>query len=811
MQEKLNSPSKIHFIAIGLFAFSMIAIQILATRIFSVVFYYHFAFAGITLAMLGLTVCAFKVYYKPSRFTSSTVDEECGKHALYSAISIVIATLGMVDIAGRLTTLADSYTGSLAETIRIFGGLLLISGPFFLCSSFVAIGVCVTLLLTYFPSHTSRLYAVDLVSAALGCILMIVMLKFFDPVSVILLLASLLSIFGWKLAKEKLSSFKVKMFYSVIILFFSLFTVQSYSYVTGNPIFHLRIAKLSILEKFDFERWNSFTHVGVYQTQNSRPFEWGFSEKFDEKNHELIEQKKLVIDGSAGTILTKFDGDLDKVNFLKYDVINSGYHLRDINHTAIIGVGGGRDVLSALVFGVRKITGIEINPSIFEALNKVYADFTGKLYSYEEIEMVNAEARSYISSHDVSYDMIQISLIDTWAATAAGGLALSENKLYTKEAWVDFFKHLNENGMLSVSRWFMADKHHGELYRLLSLATDSLKEIAPDADIRNHVIVLNNYGGIINMLISKSAFTPDEIAKTAEFAETYGFNMLITPTKDFDDISKTILSGNASKTFYDSLPLDVTTTTDDRPFFFNMTRFRNIFSPLEGEDNAANNAATYVLATLAAIVFSYLTYAVIWPMFNLYRAKRQEFKNAQPYIAYFTLIGLGFMFIEMSLMQWLTIFLGHPVYGLSVILFTLLLFSGIGSYTVRSHNLSRSAYIIRPLLLCISIATTLWLVHNYRMELHHHNTEMRILFSVLLLIPVSLFLGMMFPLGVAAAKKQHAELLPWFWALNGAASVFASIFSVIISMSYGASISYCFGLLCYILCFFICLHLSRKF
>ncbi len=241
-----------------------------------------------------------------------------------------------------------------------------------------------------------------------------------------------------------------------------------------------------------------------------------------------------------------------------------------------------------------------------------------------------------------------------------------------------------------------------------------------------------------------------------------------------------------------------------------MARFRNIISaPLGGGYNISNNAAVYVLSVLSAIVFIYLAYALARPMYMLYKTRRSDFTGAAPYAAYFTLIGLGFMFIEMSLMQWLTIYLGHPVYGLSVILFTLLLFSGIGSYTVKYETLTAKTYITRPLILCVVLAILSGLVYYLRPVLAHNDTSMRITLSVLLLIPASLFLGMMFPLGIAAAKKKHAGLLPWFWALNGAASVFASIFAVVISMSYGASASYAIGLLCYILCFLICTKIGK--
>jgi hypothetical protein len=810
-------PNRIHFIVIGLLSLSMISLQILMTRIFSVIFYYHFAFAGITFAMLGLTIGAFKVYDAKLKFSLSDINEWCSKHMLRAGVLLSITSLAIVDFSGRLLSLYKDYEGTTGDIIQLAAIAVIFLGPFVFVKIFADLGVCITLLLTCFPSYTNRLYAVDLISAAFGCVAVVAALYFLDPISIILLMSSVMAILAWKLIKAN-PLYPKKLIAGAAIALCTIFVVQSASYTMGSPLFGLRIGKLRPLEEFKFERWNSFTHVGISPKHDRFvPFGWGFGSKLNMDDYPNIEQYWLKIDASAGTILTRFDGDYNKVSYLKYDVTNFPYHLRDINHVAVIGVGGGRDVLSALLFGVKQITGIEINPAIFEALNKVFADFTGRISSNPNVNLINAEARSYISSQKTAYDMIQISLIDTWAATAAGGLALSENKLYTKEAWDEFLNHLNEDGVLSISRWFIPGKHHGELYRMLSLTTDSLKKLDPNINVRDHVIVVSA-NDVITLLVSKSPFSAEEIKKIAEICETYGFKEVITPHKNFDNTSDTIIAGNATADFYNSLPLDVVSPTDDRPFFFNMIRFTdallrpfiNINNNMDNDYNGGNNEVVYLLFSIFAILLVYMAYAIIFPMYRLYRANRQQFSDSKPFIVYFALIGLGFMLIEMSIMQWLMIFLGHPVYALSVVLFTMLLFSGIGSYTVSYDKLRSQTYVIRSLFLCLFLCATFWIISDFRDIFTHNNTSMRIMLSVLLLIPVSLFLGMMFPLGVAAAKRRHAELLPWFWALNGVFSVFASILSVVISMGYGASITYIFGIACYIICTIICFRIRRE-
>ena len=149
--------------------------------------------------------------------------------------------------------------------------------------------------------------------------------------------------------------------------------------------------------------------------------------------------------------------------YLKDDVINAAYLVQPAADVAVVGVGGGRDILSALLFGAKRIRGIEINPAIFEVLTDKFADFSGHLDRQPGVSLINAEARSYINHSSDRYDLVQISLIDTWAATAAGGLTLTENRLYTVEAWGDFYRALKPGGMLSVSRWYEPEHHRGEI------------------------------------------------------------------------------------------------------------------------------------------------------------------------------------------------------------------------------------------------------------------------------------------------------------------------------------------------------------
>jgi hypothetical protein len=203
-----------------------------------------------------------------------------------------------------------------------------------------------------------------------------------------------------------------------------------------------------------FERWNSFSRVIALSPREGPPFLWGPSPTFVGGDWRLA-QSGLTIDGDAGTVAFGIAGELSRAEFLKYDVTNLAYYMPERHSAAVIGVGGGRDLLSARVFGVSEVTGVEINPTFVDLLlhEPEFSEFTG-LREIDGITLVVDEARSWFARSEETFDVIQMSLIDTWAATGAGAFTLSENGLYTVEAWQIFLRRLNPNGVFTVSRWY---------------------------------------------------------------------------------------------------------------------------------------------------------------------------------------------------------------------------------------------------------------------------------------------------------------------------------------------------------------------
>ena len=776
-----------HYFAIFVLASATLSYQILITRFFSVMLYYHFAFAAISLAMLGLTRGAIEVYNKPHRYTPEQVGVEFARHASWFAISGVGAMIAFLCVP--LVIPDDCVPIALAVVAMAF------------VQPFTESGVCISLLLTRLPYSGGWLYAADLSGAALGCLGVIFVLLVVDPVSATLWIGAFAAGAGWIVTRGGGDRRSLRLSGAVALALAAAATVHTGLDVFGKSHLGVFWAKGTQQTGTLFERWNTYSRVRVTALGETTPFGWGLVRKPETK----IVQNHLDIDADAATVITRHDGDLGKLSYLKDDVINAAYLVQPPADVAVVGVGGGRDILSGLFFGAKHIRGIEINPAIFEVLTDKFADFSGHLDRQPGVSLVNAEARSYINHSSDRYDLVQISLIDTWAATAAGGLTLTENRLYTVEAWGDFYRALNPGGLLSISRWYDPDSHRGEFYRLVAIAASALqRKGVPAAELSNHVVALN-VGNIVTVITRPDAFTDSQwqAARTRLLAQD--FKILLGPDVTFDNVTSTLMSGKADAAFFASLPENVTPSTDDNPFFFYTTRFGTLAAgPSVALTN--NNAAISMTLLLILVALCACGYYIVIPFVRL--AKRMPLSVLTPPVTYFCAIGMGFMLIEISQMQRLMVFLGHPVYGLGVVLFTILLFSGIGSATVGANAARSSAVIARVVALLTTVVLAGLLTPLFTTWARSEATDVRILLSVLLLAPPAFCMGMMFPLGLGIWRR-HSELLPFFWSVNGITSMLASVLGMALSIEFGIARTYALGACFYVVCAFI-IMVSRQ-
>ncbi|HEY0710072.1 MAG TPA: hypothetical protein VGG33_24895 [Polyangia bacterium] len=793
---------------IGLFfvALATLMYEVLLTRIFSVTMWYHFAFMAISVAMFGMTFGAVLVYLYPARFAGDKGPKVRAMAALAFAVSVVASFLAHVGAPYLFQ--GGTEIGMLGSAVLMITTFSLILVPF------VFSGVAVTLALTSGNGDVGRLYAADLIGAAAGCVAIWFLLSHLDAPSAVFAVAAI-SGFGalcfaspeWK--RLRWTGLGITIVFAGIAAWGGALT-QS-----GKALLPVRFAKGVFETPPLFEKWNSFSRLRIEgdPTVKMQPFGWGFPEKYAQ-TAKPVHQLYLNIDATAGTPLTQFDGDLDKLEHLKHDVTNVAHHLKKDADVLVVGVGGGRDVLSALAFEQKSVTGVEINGDILRALSGPFADFTGHLDRHSKVTLVNDEARSYVTRTDRRYDIIQVSLVDTWAATAAGAFVLSENALYTTEGWNVFLNRLKPGGVLTFSRWYNKERPV-EPYRLVSLAAGALESYGIKNPRQHIIMVRTNRGtsdgstpdGVGTILVSTEPFTTAQIEQARAAAATLGFDVAVDPERVLDDTFAHLL-GDGRAAFVANYPHDISAPTDDRPFFFHMLRLRNTFNVSHWKVGGmgVNLRAVSMLGLLLLMVIYLTAKTIIVP---LRRSPQRPPAGSQPLFVYFGAIGTGFMLVEIAQMQRLNLFLGHPSYALCTVLFTLLLASGIGSFLSGITAVARHSKGLLATLIIVLVASGLW-TPALTDAMVAQPTWIRILVAVVILFPMGLLMGTAFPLGMKWAGAHAPALRPWLWGINGATSVCASVLAIAISLSFGISVSYWAGVACYLVAVGAVTYAARK-
>ncbi len=782
-------------LGIALTTAALMMTELLLTRIFSVTIWYHFALLAISVALFGSGIAAAWVYVRRQRLERANLGAWLSGCAIALAISIAVVDVVMVRLA------PDWFSGMFGlftvMTLRLGLVFVLAAVPFFLG------GVVLALSLVRHPLYVHHIYAWDLFGAGVGCLLVIPALAVFGGPLALWSAAGLACLAAMLFAGPLRRRLAGALATAAILV-----VVASIGQTQG--LFALRAAKGIDLEKFppEFARWNAFSLVSVLPDHGF--VGWGTSPKF---RGDVPEQKTLVIDMNATTTLTRFTGDFAEVPHLRFDLTGFVYRLRPVSdHVAVIGAGGGKDVLTALQAGARHVSAIEINPLIVEdVMRGAYRDYTGDLYNRSDVSVVNRDGRTFMEQSGEAFDMIQISMVDTSAATVAGAFALAENSLYTQEATTSLIGGLRQHGVLSLSARSFPGLSLGA--RLVSLGQAGLW--AHGEDPATSMIVLRTVDGLYNILVQRGPIPPAIVEATRVQAQALGFVPVYLPGVDpaelphgrFDEdrwIEATLAANSPAEVaaVQRTFPLDVSAPTDDRPFFFYQNRLRDVGKVLTDQNaHLLGNGLAVLLRVLVIALFgSALMIAVPW-----WLAKRTSSKASHPpmtwFLSYAAILGIGFMFVEIALIQRLNLYLGHPTMSLVVVLAILLLGGGLGSRLIAGYHTPKRALwwglglIIGYLVVVLQSGLLPWLFDQTRQLPLGGRAGV----AAAVVAPGALALGTALPAGMRAVASQMHLQLPWFWAVNGATSVLGTVLATLTAIHGGFTAAGWVALLAYAL------------
>jgi len=796
------------YIATAAAAGSTLCLQLVQTRVLSALYYNHLVYITVTVALLGFGISGVLVAILSSRIKSLVNLAAAGLAGF--AISVPVC----VGISSYLPVLTDERF----ILFKLFLSYLLLTIPF------IFSGITLASIFMVGGKIIHRLYFVDLVSSALGTVFFVLALT---PLGAegLLWCSSLTTILAFLVicqAFRLLGKFVIPPAI-VLVLFILLHGVLI------NEIPDYGKMGSNILDNEDMEvlqsRWTTIAKIDVL---NSKNFNWRFDPQLPPMQALRIGQDReaYTIIASKGVVDARLRLAHSNPPKIVCEAINF-IAQPNPQDALVIGVGGGNDIINAIALGAKHIVGIEINEQTIDLMKTTYADYAvwPKL---PNIELHCMDGRNYVASSNKKFDSINLSGIDTFSALSTGAYVLSENYLYTVEAINDYLSALKPNGILNIFRWnFQIPR---ESLRLCNLYLEAAKLRHIKNPEQCIMIVGTNIGWQYrwaSMLMKNEPFTKEEVLRMLDqiraqkplaliyLPKIFSTNEQKTLEEEFFKYDHEYYKPNREafaklidaktiedkRTFEKQYPYIITPVYDDRPFFFEYHRLTEVLNQVEpnsfGIRGVFVHYTLYLLFALTALI-SYL--GMILPL-HFYAKDGLNVGSTKPMITFFAALGLGYMFVELGVIQLLNIYLGHPMYSLGLVLAGLLLFTGVGSYL--SGNYKGTLFSLVKIGLLGSATSiliwTLFMPHVIAATMGL-SLWLRALISIVSILPLSLFMGVPFATGTRYLSSGKDRFIPWAWGINGLTSVAASILAILIAMRVGftailllASVSYLVG------------------
>ena len=763
-------PRFAEFACIGLVACSMLMHEILLTRVCALRMHFHFAFLVISNCLLGLGAAGSVLTAQQAKFRAAPQlwlgRFSCGYLA---ALVLTYGFLLWIPLPRDLTV-ANSAHLFLLSAFNLVGAV-----PFFFS------GLVIGFLLSTFAPDADRLYAVDLLGAGLGCLLCPMLLPSIGGggvfvASCLLALLACVAVLYSRHGTRALAAGGLLLVVGLVLLP----SFDRMAPVPAKPEFDPRRRPIVALDSV----WTANSRIDLQHREGcDAPF---FMLGARVKGRLPHECREIAQDATASTTISNFTQHPEDLELLQGSMYSAAYRLKPGAKVLVIGLGGGNDVWAAKINGARSVRAIELNWPIVDIHRRVLRHYSDRLVRDPSVQMVVDEGRSALMRDPGRYDVVQMTGIDTWTALASGAYVLAENYLYTQQAIASMYEHLEPGGIIQISRFAAVL----EALRLMSNIHAALRSLGVE-HVERSVSVLGTSDFMMSVQIKKGAFTPEELASTARFAAENGIHALYTPDHPLDNLADAFLRSPDKDGFIAKFPGKITPTQDDSPYFFNFAKWQDPIGSLQGISDVPSVSQGNPFMLFAQLLLSALLSVVliVWP---LLRTRELPRRGTLGLLGYFSALGMGFILLEIAMIQKLTLLLGQPIFSLTVTLFSLLVFTGLGSLFFAGRLLGSRAIWLVPAGIVLYIA----LFNLFSGALVHAvigaQLPARIATAVLVLAPIGVLLGIPFAHGLRVTNTIAPSLTPWAWAINGCLSVIGSILSVIVSMNFGfAAVLWC--------------------
>ncbi len=771
-------------VAVGVQSAAALAYEILLIRLFAIVEWHHLSFLVISLALLG---------YGMSGTVLALVRERALKNfsplSALCAAAFGITSVGSLVIAQRIELNSLEIIWNPRELQKLFFFYLLFALPFGCAAT--AIG----LTLTRFGEQSPRVYRADLLGAGCSAAAITALLFFVHPVTALQIVAAA-GFFAGALFLIDRRLLATSVIAAGILLVASfrplLLPIRISQFKELSQA--LRVPAARVIDERS-------SPLGLLTVVDSPVIPFRFAPGLSlGYTGELPPQLGVFSDGSGMTVITR-NGHFD------YMPSAAAYHLRPLGSVAVLGAGGGGEVLSALAHGASRVTAVEMNPQMIEIVRDRFGRYAGDIYGDPHVRLVQAEGRGFIRSSGERFDMIDIALVDSFAASTAGVQALSESYLYTREALREMLGHLSDGGYLLITRWTRVPPR--DLLKLLATAAVALEDmhLRPADSIAivrtwNTATVIVKRGEISRSEVDALRTFCDERSFDLDYApgvrrgETNRYNILDEP-RLFDLTAALVAGGNSREQLFERYKFFIRPAVDDRPYFFHFFRWRALPELLRLRGRSGMPLVEWGYVILIAAIVQALIAAVLFVLLPLVFLRRRIRTSAVRLTGYFGSIGLGFLFIEIAFIQKLNLVLGNPLYAVAVVLSSFLLFAGIGSGIAgRLH--ARGARLV-PALVAVAALLDLPILQIVASHGLGFPAPLKVAISAAVIAPLAFLMGMPFPAGVKRLAADDRAAVPWAWGVNGTASVLSSMLATLVAVHFGFTIVVVSAALLYVL------------
>jgi SAM-dependent methyltransferase len=775
-------------LSIALVSGASIAYEILLMRLFSIIQWHHFAYMIISLALLGYGVSGVFLALNRNRLNAQF-------RRVFPACILLFGLTAPVCfwICQRLPFNPAEIFWSPVQPFYLLLLYLLLALPFFFAAT--AIGLA----LFRFRGQASSIYAADLIGAGMGCLVIIGLLFWLSPEQALIALA-MIGIVGilpvaiaWKKNGWGLAACAVAAaFLWLVPLEWKTLHISPYKELRQ----FLRIPGTRIIDSFS----NPIAYTDVVESAVT-PLRYapGLSLNAD---REPPQQYAVFSDAGNLSALTRYNGDPATISYLDQTTSALPYHLNKPEQLLILGVGAGNDLLQAEWFGVPSIDAVELNGQLIDYIRTKHDAFSGGILTNERLRLHIGEARGFVSGTRQRFELIQIALMDAYGASSAGLYALSENYLYTVEALQEYIRHLKPGGYLALTRW--AKMPPRDALKLFATAADAL-ELSGFHDPGRQMILIRGWQ-TSTLLVKNGEVTMRDIGMLRTFCEDRSFDIDYYPgitepeTNRFNQLPESYyyqgairILGAERAAYLDRYKFAIEPATDDRPYFFQFFKWTTLpeILSLYGQGGISLLESGYII--LVAGVLQALLAAAAFIGLPMWLCKQRlglpEYSTRLwRIIGYFFLLGIAFLFIEIAFIQKFILFLHHPVYSVTLVLFTFLIAAGFGSAASQRLTDKRHGQFAPIAGIALLALFYILFFKNLTGVFLDQSAPIKVMVSLLLIMPLGFAMGMPFPLGLQRIASLSPELVPWAWGINGFASVISASLATLIAIHYGFNV-----------------------